>query len=100
MPVVQFDIPNITGFPNLGGLITNLVSIGYFIAGLFFLFNLVVGGIQWITSGGDPKSLESARGRITNAAIGLIIVVAAFAITLIVERVFGIRIVGGYNFRS
>jgi len=94
----NFEIPNISGFNTLGKLLSNLLAIGYFIAGVFFLFNLFIGGIQWLNSGGDPKSLESARGRITNAAIGLIIVVAAFAITLIVERVFGIRILGGAGF--
>ena len=94
----NFVIPNISGFNTLGRLIGNLLAIGYFIAGVFFLFNLLVGGIQYVNSGCDPKSRESARGRITNAFLGLVIVVAAFAVTLIVERVFGIRIVSNYIF--
>ena len=64
---------------------------------LAFIF-LIIGGIQYITAGGDPKAAASARDRITGAIVGLIIVVAAFAIVLILERVFGIRIVSGVVF--
>lgn len=44
--------------------------------------------------------MESARGRITNAVIGLVIVVAAFAITLIFTTVLGVNIFieGGITF--
>ncbi len=94
-----FKIPNpIPELDNLGDVLNILLGFILFIAGLLMFFNLVIGGIQWITSGGDAKALDSARGRITNSIIGLIIVVAAFAIALILEQVFGINIVSGFNF--
>lgn len=94
-----FKIPNpIPKLDNLGDVLNILLGFVFFIAGLLMFFNLVIGGIQWITSGGDAKALDSARGRITNSIIGLIIVVAAFAIALILEQVFGINIVSGFDF--
>lgn len=93
-----FEIPNLTPFDNLGGLVDNLIQLIFFAAGLAFLIYLMIGGFQWITAGGDPKALESARGRITGAFIGLIIVVAAFSIALIIEAVLGIKIVSGFCF--
>jgi len=85
-------------FQNLGALVTNILAVLFFVAGLAAFIFLIIGGIQYITAGGDPKAAASARDRITGAIVGLIIVVAAFAIVLILERVFGIRIVSGVVF--
>lgn len=88
-------LPQLT---NLGDILNILLTLAFFVAGLFMFFNLVVGGIQWINSGGDPKALDAARGRLTNSVIGLIVVVAAYAVALILEQVFGIKIVTGFSF--
>ena len=82
-------------FDNLGEILSSLLNIAYILAGVFFLIQVLIGGIAWINAGGDPKAMESARGRITNAVIGLVIVVAAFAITIIVTTVFGVNIFSG-----
>ncbi len=95
-----FEIPNVTGFSNLSELIDNLIQLLFFAAGLAFLFYLLIGGIQWITAAGDPKALDAARGRITNAIIGLVIVVAAFSIAIIIQSVLGISIVSGFCFTN
>ncbi len=81
--------------PPLGKLMGNLVLVAFVVAALFFLFQVIIGGISWINAGGDPKALDAARSRITNAVIGLIIVVAAFAVSLIVTTVLGINIFSG-----
>lgn len=91
-----FVIPNLLPFRDFGELFDALLSIAFFVAGLAFFVSLIVGGIQWMSSGGDPKALDSARHRIANSFVGLIIVVAAFAIALIVEQVLGIKIVSGF----
>lgn len=95
---VIFQIPNFGGFSNLSQIIDAVIAVILFGAGLFFFINLIIGGIQWIGAGGDAKAMESARSRLTNAFIGLIIVVGAFAITGIVSTVFGISILGGFKF--
>lgn len=94
-----FTIPNILGFSNLADLIDNIVQLIFFVAGVAFFVNFLIGGIQWINAGGDAKAMDSARNRITNSLIGLIIVVAAFALTRIIENVLGISITGGFRFR-
>lgn len=81
-------------FENIGKLISNVVALGLIIAGLLVFAYLVLGGIQWITSGGDKAGVESARNRITAALIGLAIVAAAWAVIKIIETFFGICIVG------
>ena len=95
-----FQIPNFSGFTNLGGLVDNLIQLAFFAAGLAFFIMLLIGGIQWITVGGDPKALQAVRARITNALIGLLIVVAAFSIAIIIQTVLGISIVSGFCFAN
>ena len=67
-------------------LVTNIV-IGVGVA-LTIVF-LVIGGIKYITSQGDPKAADSARGALTNAVIGFVIVLAALAIRFLIQNVLG-----------
>lgn len=90
--MLDIQIPNIGGFDNIGGLLNVLVQLAFFVTGLAFFFNLIIGGIQWINAGGDPKAMNAAQTRITNSIIGLLIVVAAYAIALVMGQVFGINI--------
>lgn len=95
-----FKIPRLIPFDNIGDILNILLTLAFFLTGVFFFFNLVAGGITWISAGGDPKALGAARARITNALIGLIIVVASYAIAAIVGQVFGLSIVRGFNFTT
>ena len=59
---------------------------------------LLIGGIRWITAGGDEKGVASARNMITAALIGLVVVLVAYAIIRLVEIFFGFDIItGGVN---
>lgn len=41
---------------------------------------IVLGGMQWITSGGDKTKLQAARAKLTWAVVGLIVAFSAFFI--------------------
>ena len=56
---------------------------------------LLIGGIRWITAGGDEKGVASARNMITAALIGLVIVLIAYALIRLVEIFFGVNIITG-----
>ncbi len=73
-------------------LLPSLITLGLVIGAVVFFFMLLWGAIGWITSGGDKAVLESARGRITNAIIGLVIMFALFAIVKVIEQFFGTNI--------
>lgn len=51
------------------------------IIGVVFLVIMVYGGILWLTSQGEEKKISNARGYIFHSILGLIIVMAAGAIT-------------------
>ena len=76
---------------SVGTLITNVTSIMLVIAALAAFVFLVLGGLQWITSGGDKSGMEAARNKITHAIVGLIIVAAAYAVMILVSNFLGIN---------
>ncbi len=87
-----FDTAGTVPFTNLGSLLANILIVLFFFAAVLAFVFIVIGGIQWITAGGDKMAAQSARDRITAAVVGLVIVVAAFGITFIVLTVLGINI--------
>lgn len=79
------------GIQNLqfGTLIGALLRLILVVASLVFFFILVMGGINWIMSGGDKAKTEGARNQITAALVGLVIVFAAWAIAQLIGTFFG-----------
>ena len=80
------------GVNDFSKLITSGLQAAIVIAAVLTFAYLILGGIQWITSGGDKTAYEEARGKITAALIGLGIVVAAWAIMQLVGAFFGLDI--------
>lgn len=62
----------------------DLLTIVFGIIGGICLIILILGGIHFITSQGDPQATNKARNTIISAAIGLAISVAAFSIVAFV----------------
>src|SRR3989344_3087423 len=92
----DFNIPPPPNYKilEIGKLIQAAVGTLLILAALLAFFYLILGGIQWITSGGDKTGMEAARNKITHAIVGLIIVGAAWAIMILVQNFLGITIVG------
>jgi len=53
---------------------------------------LIIGGIKWVTSGGDKEKTAGAQQTLTAALVGLVIVFASWAIIKLIETFFGIEI--------
>lgn len=75
-----------------GDIISRLITIALVVAAIVFIFFLIIGGIRWITSSGDKARLEGAKGTITNAIIGIIIVFSVFAVAMLIEGFFNVKI--------
>ena len=72
----------------LTGFISNVINIIMIAGGLFALFNFVMAGMEYITSQGDPKGLESAKQKIYMSVIGLAIIAMAYTLTAILSYIF------------
>lgn len=58
-------------------------------AGIWFMFEILFSGYEWISAGGDTKKLEAARQRITHGFMGLLIVVGAWALLAVTGQFLG-----------
>lgn len=91
-PVLGPNLQGKTGLQFFQSFIPNLITLGLIIGVIFFFFILILGAIQWISSGGDKNALEEAKHKITNAIIGIVILFSVFAILKVIENFFGISI--------
>lgn len=93
--VVPNQVVNISNVPNIVRGIIQFILIVAFVGAFIFL---LIGGIRWIMAGGDEKAVAGARGTITAALIGLVIVLVAYAIIRLIEIFFKVSIItGGVN---
>lgn len=86
------SLGNKSGVNFFSSLIPALIGLAFIVGALTFFAMLVWGAISWISSGGDKQALETARGRITSALVGIILLFAAFAIIRLIQTFFGISI--------
>lgn len=94
-PSITIKQPTNVKVSELGSLLSAVVGALLIIAALLAFFFLILGGIQWITSGGDKAGMEAARNKITHAVVGLVIVGAAWAIMILIQNFLGVTIIGG-----
>ena len=91
-PALQGFASSEGGSAFFSAVLPKFVTLVLIAGALIFFFMLVFGSIQWISSSGDKQALESARAKITQALIGLIILFASFALIQFIESFFGIKI--------
>jgi hypothetical protein len=72
--------------PLLKNVIYSLVTL----AGLALFLMLLIGGFNYLLAGGDQKKLEKAKGTLTAAVIGLVIIVLAFLIIKTISVITGV----------
>jgi hypothetical protein len=70
------------------------VFLGFFtiVGGLMFLLYFVFAALQWLSTGGDKGKVEGAKTQMTNAALGLVVVILSQFIISIVGNVLGLQI--------
>lgn len=73
-------------------IISNVIGLMTILAGIWFFYQIIISALAWISSGGDKQNLQTAQKRMTNAVIGLFIVVASYAIIGVVGKFLGLDI--------
>lgn len=69
-----------TQFLHLGDFIKYMYRYAIIVAGVLAVIMIIVAGFQWTASGGNSETIISAKKRITNAIIGLLLVVFSYTI--------------------
>jgi hypothetical protein len=69
--------PSTTAGTGLSDLIKKIINIFSVIVGVIAVVMIIVGGLKYITSGGDSSNVSGAKNTIIYAIVGLIIVALA-----------------------
>ncbi len=91
-PALGPSLQSKTGVEFFQDLLPRMVGLAFLVGVLIFFFIMITGAIQWITSGGDKTAIEGARGKITNAIVGVVILLSLFALLKVIQDFFGIKI--------
>ena len=62
------------------------------ISGVALFIMLLIGGFNFLFSGGDQKKLEAARNTISHAIIGLVVIVSAYLILRTIKVFTGVDV--------
>lgn len=68
------------GENDLYGLIKNIINLLLAVIGIVAVIMIIVGGIRYTTSAGDPGQTKNARDTIVYAVVGLVIAIMSYAI--------------------
>lgn len=68
------------GEETVNNVVGGIVNILLFVVGVGAVIMLIIGGLRYVTSGGDAQAATSAKNTIIYSIIGLILAVAAYAI--------------------
>ncbi len=79
---------------SVGQIIKDTIPYIFSAAGIAVLIYLIVAGLQLMTSAGDPKAVESAKGKVTGALIGFVVIFASYWIVQLLSAFLGVDRVG------
>lgn len=70
-------------------LVNRIISWALPLTGTIFLVVIVYSGVLWLSAGGDSKQLSKAKTLLTNAVIGMMLVVFSYALVVNLVNYFG-----------
>lgn len=73
-------------------VLANIIRVSVSLAGIGLFIMLVIGGIRYLTSSGDPKATQQARGTITYAIIGMALLLIAWFVLRFIEIFTGVTV--------
>lgn len=87
---LNLDYPAFGGFDlNNNQSLTQIAAWFYYfivgVAGLATFVMLVWGGVEWLTSAGNPTRISDAKNRITSAFFGLLIILGSWLILQVIN---------------
>lgn len=69
-------------------VVSTVINIALSLLGVIFLLLIIYAGYLWMTARGNEQQAEKAKDIIVRAVIGLVVVLAAYAISVFVVEAF------------
>lgn len=68
------------GTDNATSMIKIVIDTLLFVLGIISVIMIVIGGIRYTTSNGDPSSLKTAKDTVLYAVVGLVVAILSYSI--------------------
>lgn len=73
---------------SVGAVGTVVLGIIFTLGAVFTLIFVVMGGIKFITSGGEKEKIDKAKASITYAVVGMTLLILSFVIMYLIQALF------------
>lgn len=81
------SVQNVWNF-SADSVLSSILTMTYYFIGVAAVISLIVGGIMYATSAGDPSQVTKAKNIIVYSVVGIVVAIMAFAITgFVINRV-------------
>lgn len=67
------------------GLVINII---FSLLGVIAITLIIFNGFKWMTAGGNDNKVKEAQGGLTSSIIGLLIILASYAVTFFIFNIF------------
>lgn len=81
----------------LGSILSTVITTLTVVAGLAFVIFFTLGGLKWLTAGGDKTKVQQAQQQMTQGVIGLVAVTSSLFIVGVVGGALGIDILNPFK---
>ena len=71
-------------------LLTILLGVITVFGFVYFIFQIFIGAIQWITAGADKDAVQRAQKRFMNSVVGLVVLLLAYSLIGLVGKLLGV----------
>lgn len=74
-------------------IITNVVGFMTVIGGLWFLFQVLIAGFNWLGAGGDKQKLAEAQAKLTSGVVGFGVVALGIVLVRLVAALLKVDLI-------
>ncbi len=76
----------------LSAFLRNIINVIYAASFIIFVFMIIIGGFEWLSSGGNKDKISGAQKRMTNALIGLTVLALVFFAATVLGKILGFNL--------
>lgn len=91
------DVSRAETSTQLSSILSTIVTVLTVVGGLAFVIFFTMGGLKWLTAGGDKTKVQEAQTQMTQGVIGLVAMVAGLFVVGIVGGVLGINFLNPFT---
>lgn len=85
------DVASSSGYKatDIYTMVGNMILTALSLIGTIFIILMIYAGFEWMTAAGNEQKTDKAKMMIKQSIIGLVIIIAAYAITYFIISLFG-----------